>query len=66
MVGKECEQILEESPDNLVMRQVMSEEAGGFVGVSITGAFCDQVLDQDSNRGVDTDKSAPVAPVYRV
>ena len=66
VVGQELQQVFEEAPDRLVLHQVMGQDAGRFVDITITGAPGLQVLNQNCDGGIDTDKTALVTPVYRV
>ena len=66
VVGEELQQVFEEAPDRLVLYQVMRQDAGRFVDITITGAPRLQVLNQNCDGGIDTDKTSLVTPVYRV
>jgi len=66
VVGEELQQVFEEAPDRLVLHQVMGQDAGRLVDIPITGAPGLQMLNQNCDGGIDTDKTAQVTPVYRV
>ncbi len=66
VVGEELQQVFEEAPHRVVLHQVMCQDAGRFVDITITGAPGLQVLNQNRDGGINTDKTALVTPVYRI
>ena len=66
MITKKAKQLVDKAPHRLVLHQVVTEYAGRLIDIAITGAPRYEVLNQDSDGGVDSDETAPMAPVYRV
>ncbi len=63
---QEREQVFEETPDGVILHQMMGEYAGRFVEIAIAKAPRDEVLDQNGYCWIDADETAIVTPVHRV
>jgi hypothetical protein len=66
VVRQELQQVFEKVPHCFVLCEVVSQDASGFVAVTVSEPFCNQVLDQNCNCRIDADESALMTPVNRI